>query len=229
MKLLVTQALIHYQYLVNFISQILPLIGAIVAGNCAVIKPSEISASCEGVLARYLPMYLDKECFQVVCGGVSCSAALLELRWDKIFFTGSPRVGQLDDKIITVYHVLYFILCTAIEYYVTRLSDCTAGKIVMAAAAKHLTPVSLELGGKSPAYIDSSVTDMTLVANRLVWGKFMNTGQTCVAPDYVLCHEKVGTHNPNSNKVMCCISNEFITHCFYSLLCSLHCDLSHSM
>ena len=61
----------------------------------------------------------------------------------------------------------------------------------MAAAAKNLTPVSLELGGKSPTYIDESVTDMTLVANRVMWGKFMNTGQTCVAPDYVLCHEKV--------------------------------------
>lgn len=61
----------------------------------------------------------------------------------------------------------------------------------MAAAAKHLTPVSLELGGKSPTYIDESVTDMALVASRIMWGKFMNTGQTCVAPDYVLCHEKV--------------------------------------
>ena len=73
--------------------QVNPLIGAIVAGNCAVIKPSEISQNCERLLGKYLPMYLDKECFDVICGGVACSAALLDLRWDKIFFTGSPRVG----------------------------------------------------------------------------------------------------------------------------------------
>ena len=137
--------------------QLMPLLGAIVAGNCAVIKPSEISANVELTLKRLVHEYMDTDCFAVVHGDVPVSASLLELRWDKIFFTGSTRVG----------------------------------KIVMAAAAKHLTPVSLELGGKSPTYIDESVTDVKLVTERIIWGKMMNTGQTCVAPDYVLCHSKV--------------------------------------
>lgn len=124
------------------------------------IKPSDISVSVEGELLRLIPQYLDRECFAVVHGDVPVTTRLLELRWDKIFFTGSPRVAR----------------------------------IVMAAAAKHLTPVSLELGGKSPVYIDSSCTDMDLCANRVMWGKYMNCGQTCVAPDYVLCHKKVGKY-----------------------------------
>ena len=85
------------------------------------------------------------------------TSALLEQPWDKIFFTGSTRVG----------------------------------KIVMKAAAEHLTPVSLELGGKSPTVIDETVTDLDLVAQRVCWGKFVNAGQTCIAPDYVLCHSRV--------------------------------------
>ena len=121
------------------------------------VKPSEISVAAETALATLIPRYLDQDCIRVVCGGITVTTALLDLSWDKIFFTGSTRVG----------------------------------KIVMAAAAKHLTPVSLELGGKSPTYIDESVTDVKLVTERIIWGKMMNTGQTCVAPDYVLCHSKV--------------------------------------
>lgn len=132
-----------------------PLIGAICAGNCALIKPSEMSANTEKLLAEVLPSYLDKDCFAFVCGGVSTTTELLKLQFDKIFFTGSPRVG----------------------------------KIVMKAAAEHLTPVSLELGGKSPTIIDSSVTDMEVVAQRILWGKCANAGQTCIAPDYLFVHE----------------------------------------
>ena len=134
-----------------------PLMGAICAGNCVVFKPSEISMACEKVLAELIPKYLDNDCIAVVCGGIDVSSSLLnDVKWDKIFFTGSTRVG----------------------------------KIVMKAAAENLTPVLLELGGKSPTIIDESVENLELAAKRTIWGKFANAGQTCIAPDYVLVHEK---------------------------------------
>jgi aldehyde dehydrogenase (NAD+) len=135
---------------------LMPLIGAIAAGNCVVLKPSEMSMKTEQLLAELLPQYLDKDCFKVFVGDYRVNTKLLELKWDKIFFTGSPRVG----------------------------------KIVLAAAAKHLTPVALELGGKSPTIIDESVTDLDLATKRIMWGKCTNAGQTCISPDYVFCHEK---------------------------------------
>ena len=131
-----------------------PLIGAIIAGNCALLKPSDVSKASEKLLATLLPKYLDTECIQVITGGIETNTALLELRWNKIFFTGSTRVG----------------------------------KIVAQAAAKHLTPVSLELGGKSPTVVDEMCGDMEVVCRRILWGKLSNAGQTCIAPDYVLCH-----------------------------------------
>lgn len=131
---------------------LVPLVGAIAAGNCVVLKPSEISKSIEKILAEVLPRYLDQSCFAVALGGPEETARLLEHRFDYIFFTGSPHVG----------------------------------KIVMTAAAKHLTPVTLELGGKNPCYVDDNCDPQT-VANRLAWFRYFNTGQTCVAPDYVLC------------------------------------------
>jgi aldehyde dehydrogenase (NAD+) len=133
-----------------------PLLGAIVAGNVAVIKPSEMSSATERLIADMVPRYLDGEAYRVVCGGIQTNIGLLNERWDKIFFTGSIRVG----------------------------------KIVAAAAAKHLTPTCLELGGKSPVVIDEALPDMDVVTQRICWGKFANAGQTCIAPDYVLCHEK---------------------------------------
>ncbi|XP_066043150.1 aldehyde dehydrogenase family 3 member B1-like isoform X3 [Chamaea fasciata] len=129
-----------------------PLIGAIAAGNCVIVKPSEVSKKTERIVAEALPSYLDKDCFAVVTGGVSETTRLLENKFDYIFFTGSPPVGQ----------------------------------IVMTAAAKHLTPVTLELGGKNPCYV-SDTCDVTNVARRVAWGRFFNAGQTCVAPDYLLC------------------------------------------
>ncbi|XP_076971637.1 aldehyde dehydrogenase family 3 member B1 isoform X2 [Tamandua tetradactyla] len=131
---------------------LVPLVGALAAGNCVVLKPSEISKHMEKVLAEVLPRYLDKSCFAVVLGGPQETGQLLENKFDYIFFTGSSHVG----------------------------------KIVMAAAAKHLTPVTLELGGKNPCYVDDDCDPQT-VANRVAWFRYFNAGQTCVAPDYVLC------------------------------------------
>jgi aldehyde dehydrogenase (NAD+) len=133
-----------------------PLIGAIAAGNCAVLKPSELAPATSALLARFIPQYLDNDCVQVVEGGPAEANAILAERFDYIFYTGGSSVGR----------------------------------IVMEAAAKHLTPVTLELGGKSPCIVDEH-TDLAVAARRILWGKFLNAGQTCIAPDYVLVHEKV--------------------------------------
>lgn len=133
-----------------------PLIGAIAAGNCAVLKPSEVAPATAALLSRLIPHYTDQECVRVLEGGVSETTALLSERFDHIFYTGNGTVGR----------------------------------IVMSAAAKHLTPVTLELGGKSPCIVDAE-TDLTVAAKRIVFGKFYNAGQTCVAPDYVLAHSAV--------------------------------------
>ncbi|MFI9050753.1 aldehyde dehydrogenase family protein [Streptomyces sp. NPDC053427] len=128
-----------------------PLVGSLAAGNCAVVKPSELTPRTSAALARLLPRYLDDEAVAVVEGAVPETTALLEQRFDHIFYTGNGTVGR----------------------------------IVMAAAARHLTPVTLELGGKSPVVLDPG-TDLAAAARRIVTGKFLNAGQTCVAPDYVL-------------------------------------------
>jgi len=135
---------------------ILPVIGAIAAGNCVVIKPSELSEHTAKMLENLLPKYMDNDCIKVINGAVPETTALLNERWDFIMYTGNSMVA----------------------------------KIVMQAAAKHLTPVLLELGGKSPCYVDQSA-DLTTVARRLCWGKFCNAGQTCIAPDYVMCKPKI--------------------------------------
>ncbi|MEL6901318.1 MAG: aldehyde dehydrogenase, partial [Cyanobacteria bacterium J06606_4] len=133
-----------------------PLIGAIAAGNCAIIKPSEIAPATSAVVAELIAATFPPEYVAVQEGGVETSQALLAEKFDHIFFTGGTRVG----------------------------------KIVMEAAAKQLTPVTLELGGKSPCIVDANV-DVKVAAKRIVWGKYLNAGQTCVAPDYLLVHEKV--------------------------------------
>ncbi|XP_061818938.1 aldehyde dehydrogenase family 3 member A2b [Nerophis lumbriciformis] len=133
-----------------------PLVGAIAAGNAAVIKPSEVSAHTSKVMEELLPLYLDKELYPVVTGGVSETQELLNQKFDHIFYTGSSAVG----------------------------------KVIMAAAAKHLTPVTLELGGKSPCYIDKTC-DISIACRRVAWGKYTNCGQTCIAPDYILCEPEV--------------------------------------
>jgi aldehyde dehydrogenase (NAD+) len=133
-----------------------PLIGALAAGNCAMLKPSEVSSNVSSLIAQWLPKYLDPGAVKVMEGGIPETTALLRERWDHIFYTGNSTVGR----------------------------------IIMAAAAKHLTPVTLELGGKSPCIVDESA-DLNTAAKRIVYGKFFNAGQTCVAPDYVLVHDHV--------------------------------------
>lgn len=128
-----------------------PLIAALAAGNCAVLKPSELAPACSSLMTRLIPQYLEQDTVAVVEGGKSETQGLLSLAWDHVFYTGGEQVG----------------------------------KIVMRAAAQHLTPVTLELGGKSPCVIDASC-NLKVTARRLVWGKWMNCGQTCIAPDYVL-------------------------------------------
>lgn len=133
-----------------------PMAGAITAGNCIVIKPSEHAPAMATVLEQLIPRYLDPDCFKVVAGGIPESTALLKIKFDYIFFTGSAAVGRL----------------------------------VREASNKYLTPCTLELGGKCPAYICPSA-DLEITAKRLVWAKCINLGQTCIAPDYILCHEQV--------------------------------------
>src|SRR5213595_2647053 len=133
-----------------------PLVAAIAAGNCAVIKPSEVSAATAEAVARFIPQYLDRKAFSVVLGAVPETTALLEQQWDHIFFTGGTAVA----------------------------------KIVMTAAAKNLTPVVLELGGKNPTIVHSSA-NLRVAARRIAFGRRFNTGQTCTAPDYVLVFKDV--------------------------------------
>ncbi|MFC5183270.1 aldehyde dehydrogenase family protein [Actinomadura harenae] len=128
-----------------------PMVGALAAGNCVVLKPSELAPATSAALARLIPEHLDDQAVTVVEGGVGETTALLEQRFDHVFYTGNGHVGR----------------------------------IVMRAAAEHLTPVTLELGGKSPAIVDPGV-DLAATARRLAWGKFFNAGQSCTAPDYVL-------------------------------------------
>lgn len=132
---------------------LMPLIGAIAAGNTVVLKPSEISSHTSEAIAQMITKWFKEEFVAVVNGGVEVTQDLLAQPFDHIFFTGSPRVG----------------------------------KIVMKAAAENLTPVTLELGGKSPCIVDET-TDLKTAARRIAWGKFFNAGQTCVAPDYLMIH-----------------------------------------
>jgi aldehyde dehydrogenase (NAD+) len=135
---------------------IAPLVGAIAAGNCAILKPSEIAPHTSHILAEMLPKYFAQAYIAVIEGGVEVSQQLLAEKFDHIFFTGGTAVG----------------------------------KIVMAAAAKHLTPVTLELGGKSPCIVDTDI-NIENTARRITWGKFLNAGQTCISPDYLLVHTKI--------------------------------------
>ncbi|MCR1841071.1 aldehyde dehydrogenase [Murimonas intestini] len=133
-----------------------PLIGAIAAGNCAAVKPSNYSPNVSALIKKMLEEIYPAEYVSVIEGGREANQSLLSQKFDYIFFTGSVKVG----------------------------------KLVMESASHNLTPVSLELGGKSPCIVDETA-DLELAAKRIVWGKYINAGQTCVAPDYLLVHEKV--------------------------------------
>ncbi|GEK78790.1 aldehyde dehydrogenase family protein [Agrococcus baldri] len=133
-----------------------PLIGAIAAGCAAVVKPSEVAPATSALLARLVPAYLDPRSVRVVEGAVDETTALLEQRWDLIFYTG----------------------------------NATVARVVAAAAATHLTPTVLELGGKSPVYVHRSA-DLRAAARNIAWGKWLNAGQTCVAPDHIRVDREV--------------------------------------
>ena len=133
-----------------------PLVGAISAGCTAILKPSPYVENVSTVIEKMIAETFDEHYIAVVQGNRDVNSALLEQRYDIIFFTGSPSLGRK----------------------------------VMAAAAKNLTPVVLELGGKSPCIVDSSA-DIATIARRIAWGKSLNAGQTCIAPDYLLVHKDV--------------------------------------
>ena len=133
-----------------------PLIGAISAGNCAILKSSPYAPATSAALKKIITTHFEDKYIALVEGGRETNQQLLNQRFDYIFFTGSPALGR----------------------------------IVMEAAAKNLTPVTLELGGKSPCIVDKSA-DIHTAAKRVIWGKLINAGQTCIAPDYLLVHQDI--------------------------------------
>lgn len=139
---------------------LVPVLGALAAGNTVILKPCVVSSHVARCLGELIPRYLDRRIVTVVGqdmpGDRHCTAELLKCKFDHIFFTGSPSVG----------------------------------KVIMRGAAEHLTPVTLELGGKNPVFVDPSA-DLDLAAKRSVWGRNMNAGQQCISPDFVLCHASV--------------------------------------
>lgn len=139
-----------------FLLSISPLLGAMAAGNCTIIKPSNHAPRTSSIIKKMIEDTFDSSYISVIEGGRETNQSLLDNKFDLIFFTGSKHVGR----------------------------------IVMEKAAKNLTPVVLELGGKSPCIVDQTA-DIKVAAKRIVWGKGINAGQTCVAPDYLLVHKEV--------------------------------------
>ncbi|MEJ6513469.1 MAG: aldehyde dehydrogenase family protein [Acidimicrobiia bacterium] len=135
---------------------LIPVAGAIAAGNAVVMKPSEVSSATSALLGNLVPRYLDNDAITIVEGAVPETTQLLAEKFDHIFYTGNGTVGR----------------------------------IVMRAAAENLTPVTLELGGKSPTIVDKSA-NLAIAGRRIAWAKYVNAGQTCVAPDYVLAHDSI--------------------------------------
>lgn len=133
-----------------------PVVAAMAAGCTIILKPSELTANCSAAMAQVINTQFEARYFNVIEGGIPETTALLEQKFDIIFFTGSVPVG----------------------------------KIVYQAAAKHLTPVVLELGGKSPVIIMPDA-DLDISVKRLVWAKYLNAGQTCISPDYVYVHKSI--------------------------------------
>ncbi|EKG05717.1 aldehyde dehydrogenase family, putative [Trypanosoma cruzi] len=139
---------------------LLPIVGALAAGNTVVAKPSDLAPASADIMHELLLKYIPDSIVGLVKGGVTETTQLLEERFDHIFYTGNSRVA----------------------------------KIIMTAAAKQLTPVTLELGGKTPVIVDASCeSNLGVVARRIMWGKVLNAGQTCIAPDYVLVHRQIQT------------------------------------
>jgi len=139
-----------------FLLLMIPLIGAISAGNCVVLKPADYSKNTSNIIEKIIKSVFPPEYITVFKGGRDVNKALLEEKYDYICFTGSPYLGR----------------------------------IVMEKASKNLTPITLELGGKSPCIVDKDV-DIDLTARRIAWGKYLNAGQTCICPDYLFVHKDV--------------------------------------
>ena len=139
-----------------FIVTLGPLIAAISAGCCAMVKPAETTVACQDLMAELISKYLDQEAIQVVTGGPKETTVILERRFDHIFYTGSPRIA----------------------------------KIIQAAAAKHLTPTVLELGGQAPCIVTPSA-DIDVAAKRIVFSKYLNSGQICLAANHVFVDPSV--------------------------------------
>ena len=135
---------------------LIPVAGAIAAGNAVVMKPSEVSSATSALLGKLVPQYFDRDAVAIVEGAVPETTQLLAEKFDHIFYTGNGTVGR----------------------------------VVMRAAAENLTPVTLELGGKSPTIVDKSA-NLAIAGRRIAWAKYVNAGQTCVAPDYVLAHADI--------------------------------------
>ncbi len=133
-----------------------PVVGAVAAGNVCVVKPSELAPASSAVVKAIIDEAFDERWVAAIEGGLETSQALLEHRWDHIFFTGGTEVGRIYAK----------------------------------AGAEHLSRVTLELGGKSPTIVTESA-DLDVAAKRIAWGKWFNTGQTCIAPDYILAHSSI--------------------------------------
>lgn len=133
-----------------------PLVGSIAAGNTTILKPSELSPRTSALMAKIINTHFDKEYLHVIEGGIPTTTALLEQRFDKVFFTGSPAVGKIVNK----------------------------------AVAGNLTNITLELGGKNPT-IFSKDCSLKVSVKRMIWSKFVNSGQLCIAPDYALVHKDI--------------------------------------
>ncbi|XP_044129873.1 aldehyde dehydrogenase family 3 member B1-like [Bufo gargarizans] len=132
---------------------LIPMVGAVAAGNCVVLKLSETCSHTAHLLQTLVPLYLDNDCYQLISGEHTGLLEILEHKFDHVFYIG----------------------------------DNMTGRQVMQAAAKHITPVSLVLGGKNPCYVDKSC-DLAVAAHRIAWARFINAGQNSLAPEYILCH-----------------------------------------
>ncbi|KAG8455720.1 hypothetical protein GDO86_001781 [Hymenochirus boettgeri] len=135
---------------------LIPLVGAVAAGNCVVLHLSGIGTHAANLLHKLIPTYMDNDCYHVIPGSNHQLGRVLENKFDHIFYTG----------------------------------DRVTGKEVIQAAAKHITSMSLVLGGKNPCYVDKSC-DLKLAARRIAWARFVNAGQSSIAPEYILCHPEM--------------------------------------
>ncbi|XP_053313115.1 aldehyde dehydrogenase family 3 member B1-like [Spea bombifrons] len=150
---------------------LIPMIGAVAAGNCVILKPSEITTHTTDLLHKLIPLYVDACCYHVLNSEHGELLEILENKYDYMFYAG----------------------------------DRNTGRQVMQAAAKHITPVSLVLGGKNPCYVDKSC-DLTMAARRIAWARFVNAGQNSLAPEYILCHSDL---KDALIRELCCCVREF--------------------